>query len=505
MYSEIDNKNLALIYTYDFFIYFIPFSVFLVFLICLLVFIVYYSSTNTSNTSPNLIKSFILLVSLFCILLFFINFTIPNYSISLLSNKFVTTPFTFIIQNFLLVIYILILIFSLKYWQIKKILTVESLYLLFCSFFGLYFLINANNFLLFYLLLEVYNLAIYAAIGLRKNSNYSLEASIKYFIVGAVSSGLLLFSISLIYKFTGSINFSELSLYLFLNTNFSLAFAFTLFFVAFLIKLGVAPFHFWAVDVYDGAPLYITFYLFLIPKIVFFSIFINFFFNIFVNLNFFLNKLIIFLIIITSLIGVFGAIYQTKIKKILIYSMIFNFSFFLIPFLINSILGYTYLLYFLFIYCVNIIGIIFILLCLFNWSTSLFLKNIQTLNHIFNVNSHLMYSFVILLLSLAGLPPLAGFFGKFYLLLLLIMNNFIWLANFLIIISTIGIFYYLKLVKTIFFLIKSNLNAYVLLKPISKSITLIIILTIIFNIFFIFFSKNLFLFCFSICSTFLVI
>lgn len=205
--------------------------------------------------------------------------------------------------------------FALKeYMEFSEFLSFEILILFSFIFISFLFLLSANSFLMIYLLLEIYNLSIYSVIGLRRNSNKSVESAIKYFIFGSFSSILLLYASSLIYGTSSFINFTDLSLFFWNNQNLSLVtvVGVLIFFISFLFKMGIAPLHSWAVEVYSGAPLIITFFLTLIPKLVFIIILLRLYADIFFEFSYIITPLIYFFLFSTAIIGVFGALFQIK-------------------------------------------------------------------------------------------------------------------------------------------------------------------------------------------------
>ncbi len=462
--------------------------------VVILIFGVFYSSINKTNVFINVMKPVAFLIFFLVSSVIYLYWNLINYNFVLFNHAFYSNTAIVYFKIFLLIVFLVIFIFSYSYIKLKNITAFEFLYLIFFSFIALIFLLSANNFVTFYLLIELYNLAAYAAIGLRKNSNFSLDSAIKYFIFGSTSSLLLLASIAIFYSTTGCLNFMDLELFIstIIEIDYVLICALFFLFLSLFIKVAAAPFHFWAVDVYDGAPLNITFYLSLVPKLVYLFIFINFFFNIFASLSYIFFWFFFLSIIFSCIFGVFGAIYQSKIKRLVIYSMIFNLSFFFIPFLINNYFTLIFFFYFLVIYVINMIGLFFILINLYDLSRGSFIKNIAGLTNLYSVNPFLALSLSIILFSLAGLPPFAGFFPKFYLLLNLVIFDFFFLFFFLIIFSSLALFYYIRIAKIIFF---SKSNSYPFLKPINLFDSSIIAFVCVFNVFFIFFSNYLLLMC----------
>jgi len=316
------------------------------------------------------------------------------------------------------------------------------------------------DFITFYLALELQSLAFYILAGSKKTSTLSTEAGLKYFILGGFSSAILLFGISLIYGLTGSVEFSSLSILLVENDTLlnktSIFLALTFITSAILFKISAFPFHSWTPDVYAGAPLPITAFFSILPKIPLAVFFFRFYSSIFFNYPQEWTYLISIVGVITLLVGTFGAIYQTNLKRLLAYSTISHIGFILIGFSIGSASGLNSVFLYLIIYVLLSLGIFSILISnpyFKNYQNEdvNFINNIGELRSLFLANPISAIFLALFFLSLAGVPPLAGFFGKYSILLSLIEAKMYLIAVICVLASVVSAFYYLRIIRYLFF------------------------------------------------------
>jgi NADH-quinone oxidoreductase subunit N len=241
-------------------------------------------------------------------------------------------------------------------------------------------------------------------------------------------------------------------------------FGFILISISLFFKLTVAPFHLWALDVYEGCPLFIMIFLSILPKFIFFIIIFKLYYIIFFSLT---NYLTIYFLIIAGLsfiIGSIGGLYQLKIRRLLVYSMIYNNGYFLLMLANPSLFNMTALCYFLVIYILNLLGLFICIIALRSAITGKQITSIYSLTNLLRINPLIAVSFIFLLFSLSGIPPLIGFFGKFYLLYTGFNNEFLFIICLGLFTSIINTFYYIKLIKIIAF---TKNNSYIFFEPIS--------------------------------------
>jgi len=316
------------------------------------------------------------------------------------------------------------------------------------STIGMMVMVSSNDLLLMFIGLELQSLGLYVLAALNRNSLLSSEAGIKYFILGALSSGLLLFGISYIYGFTGNtnfnliaVNYSEDSLGLIIGIVFvcsGLAF-----------KVSAVPFHMWTPDVYQGAPTPITGFFALAPKIAAMGLLVRFLLNSFGEIYIDWQQILIFISIASMLFAAVAAIAQTNIKRLMAYSSIGHIGYALIGVACVSPEGIKSLTVYLMIYLImNISVFAFILTMKRNDE---YFEQISDMSGLYKNHPLSAIMISLMMFSLAGIPPLAGFFGKFYIFMAAVESNMFVLAIIGIIASVIGAFYYLRIVKVIYF------------------------------------------------------
>ena len=339
--------------------------------------------------------------------------------------------------------------------------------------------------------LELQSICLYILAAYTKYDIKSSESGVKYFVMGALSSGILLYGLSIIFGFTNSTDFYEVSKSIKYsidnNENFLiLSTGFVLILCGLFFKIAVVPFHMWAPDVYEGSATPITAYFTTIPKvgaIAFLIKFLNIPFEHYYNSWF---QILYLVSIISLILGSIAAVNQNNIKRLLAYSSISHMGFILIGILTANELGIKSAQLYISIYMVNILGIFTCLLCLKNKVNGIYLENIRSYSGLLKKDSFLSFSFAIFLFSLAGLPPLSGFFGKLYILISAIESDLYLLAIIAVITSIISAFYYLRIIKVMFFDKQVN-EIYINIPVISK---LIIIIALIISIFLIIFLSD---------------
>lgn len=365
---------------------------------------------------------------------------------------------------------ILILPSLLQNFKLQKLNFFEYFSIFLLSLLALLLLISCGDMLAAYLVIEMQALSFYILASFKRYSAVSTEAGLKYFIIGAFISGLFLFGCSLVYGVFGTLNFNYLQL-LFkipLNENYALLATFLLagvllIIITFLFKLAIVPFHFWAPDVYEGAPLSSTIIFSVLPKFALIHFFIQWLSIIdgFCVAN---SYLLIILGIFSVLVGTFFAIRQKRLKRLIIYSSIAQMGFIIIALSSLSLTSLMAIYFFLIIYLITTILIwthISLLYIFQQKVNNFYYMNPQTiflssLSNFFKRNPLWAFSFLIIFFSVAGIPPLSGFLAKILIFFSLILTKNFFSALLLILISAISVFYYLRVLKIIFFEAKEN-------------------------------------------------
>ena len=486
------------------------------------VFLERYSSNNTLIWDSKIYKynATQLLLNLTIILIVIqIPFIWNTVDGSFFENQIINNSLVKFFKTFLSLITIGLILLSKRFLIDDNLKITELGPLFILLLLGMYAMVCSNDFLVMFLGIELASLTLYLLAAIKTDSNYSSEAAMKYFILGAVASGLIGFGISIVYTSTGTINFTNLKL-LFLDLGqldynplnefeyYKMCYNRTLTGLVLIIlgifcKLAAAPFHMWAPDVYEGVPTIITTIYATLPKIAFVGLIINLYINIFVKFK--TEWILICLIIGTVSIvwGSLGAIGQKKIKRLIAYSSITNVGFMIIAIAHGGIDGITSLVFYLFIYIVSTLGLMSYILNL-RHKTQFFLikskpgekpiyekksyelKTIDQLNNIFPRWKISMFFFITILLSIAGIPPLAGFFSKLLVIYQLIMHKQIALAIFIIFISGLSSFYYIRLIKNLVFKPKNYLPKPIIINRPSFVQSYILSIATIMNLSFVF-------------------
>ncbi len=381
-----------------------------------------------------------------------------NYFIGLSSPIYSTEIFPTVFKIFFLAG--MVVIFHYSYNFLKHFQLYQTEYFIICLFsiIGMMIMSSAQNLLLLYLGIELVSLSLYTIIAFNKKSILSCEAAIKYYILGAISSGFLLFGISLIYGLTGTLSLVEI--FEFINNihnekintdlyNVGLIFSLTFILVSLAFKFGAAPFHMWVPDVYHGSLTPTTLLLSTLPKIAVFVVLIKLLVHAFSELFTFWSEMILILAVASIIIGTIIAIAQTNIKRMLAYSAIANIGFILLALSIGTKEAYEASMFYALSYVIMTMaafGILLLITCN--------KKAVEEINDLRGLNIQypwIAFLLMITMLSLAGIPPFIGFHAKLFIINTLIKVSSIYLAIFAVIMTVIGAYYYLRVVKVIYF------------------------------------------------------
>lgn len=391
----------------------------------------------------------------------------------LFNSLFITDAYTLFIKFFILSVTFLIYSFSFAAFKVEKIATIELSVFILMILLGMFVMISSNDFMSLYLGMELQNIALYVLIAFKKESLKNNEAAVKYFILGALSSGILLFGLSLIYGAVGSLNFQDIyHIIKIICTSSSDAFnsylvwggvlGFLFVFSAFLFKLSIVPFHMWAPDVYEGVPLPMAAFLALVPKIVILSVIMRAwaigFSESIIYIEASIFKIFPVLIMGAALLsiagGTFGALAQSNLKRLLAYSGISHMGFILLALSLGSYEGLRAALIYLFSYVIMGIGL-FSCLCALRYAPGQsrigIIKDISDLKGLSKTHPKMALCLTLLIFSFTGVPPLIGFFAKLYLILSLLEKEFIGISIYVGLASVVAAVYYLRMVKYIYF------------------------------------------------------
>ncbi len=342
----------------------------------------------------------------------------------------------------------LVLVISSNYLKTLKIFKIEYPILILSSVLGMMIMISSNDLIVFYMGLELQSLALYVLATFNRDQLKSSEAGLKYFVLSALSSGLLLYGCSLIYGFTGSTNFNIIANQL--NSNeYAITFGIVFILVGLAFKISAVPFHMWAPDVYEGSPTSVTLFFTMVPKIAALTVFIRFLYVPFLNLIDQWQMILIFLSIASMLFGAIAAIGQTNLKRLIAYSSIGHVGYTLAGVATGSNDGIQSAVIYITIYIIMNLGLFSCLLMMKR--NNKYFEDIEDLSGLSKNHPLMSLSLLVILFSLAGIPPLAGFFAKFYIFKSVLEQSMYFLAIVGLLSTVVAAFYYLRIIKIMYF------------------------------------------------------
>ncbi len=356
----------------------------------------------------------------------------------------------------------LTLFYTRGYLLDRGLLRGEFLTLLLFSLLGTMILISANSFLTVYLGLELMSLCLYAMVALNRDSSASTEAAMKYFVLGALSSGLLLYGMSMIYGATGTLQLTEVAKQLANVSRDGTQHTFLVFGLVFLVagtafKLGVAPFHMWIPDVYQGAPTAVTLVIGTAPKLAAFAMAMRLLVNGLIDLAHDWQQMLAIMAVLSMAIGNITAIAQSNVKRMLAYSTIANMGFLLLG-LLSGVVGGNWLNAADAYAAAMFYAVTYVLMATGSFGMLLFLshkgfecENLEDLKGLNRRNPWYAFVMLLLMFSLAGVPPTVGFYAKLSVLSAVVNAGQVWLAVVAVLFSLVGAFYYLRIVKLMYF------------------------------------------------------
>ena len=343
---------------------------------------------------------------------------------------------------------IFVMLTTSKYLQINKLNKIEYPVLILSSILGMIVMISSNDLIVFYMGLELQSLALYVLASFNRDNLLSTESGLKYFTLSALSSGLLLYGCSLVYGFAETTNFNEI-----LNNSkesqYGLTFAIVFILAGLAFKISAVPFHMWAPDVYQGSPTSVTIIFAILPKITALTVFIRFLYIPFANMNEQWQMIIVFLSIASMLFGAVAAIGQKNLKRLVAYSSIGHMGYALAGLSTETNQGIQSSIIYISIYLVMNLAFFS---CLFMLRRNeKYYEKIDDLSGLSKNHPLLAFSLLIILFSLAGIPPLAGFFAKFYIFMAVIEESMYFLAIIGLLSTVVAAFYYIRIIKIIYF------------------------------------------------------
>ncbi|TNE38470.1 MAG: NADH-quinone oxidoreductase subunit NuoN [Alphaproteobacteria bacterium] len=346
----------------------------------------------------------------------------------------------------------LAIIMSIDFNRREKLARFEFPVLIVIATLGMMVMISANDLITMYMGIELMSLSLYVTAAFRRDSVRSTEAGLKYFVLGALSSGMLLYGASLIYGFTGTTNFDALAAALSHTdkaTDIGLLIGLVFLIAGLAFKVSAVPFHMWAPDVYEGVPTPVTAFFAAAPKVAAIALFLRVFISPFGDLVSQWQQIIVFVSIASMILGAFAAINQKNIKRLMAYSSIGHIGYALVGLAAGTEEGVRGVLIYMTIYVIMNIGTFACILSMRQRDGMV--EDISKLAGLSKTRPWMAFFLLVFMFSLAGIPPLAGFFGKFYIFIAAVNAGLVPLAVVGLVTSVVGAFYYIRIVKIMYF------------------------------------------------------
>lgn len=367
-----------------------------------------------------------------------------------LFGTYIADPMGAVLKVFIYIVTALAFLYSRYYLTENKLFKGEYYVLGLFGMLGMMVMVSAHSLLTIYLGLELLSLSLYAMVAFNRDAYPCSEAAMKYFVLGALASGMLLYGMSIIYGLTGSLDLGEIAQILSQQeASMPLIFATTFIVVGLAFKLGAVPFHMWVPDVYQGAPTPVTLYLGSAPKIAAFAMVMRLLADSMGSLQSEWQGMLIVLAVLSLAIGNVVAIAQTNLKRMLAYSTISHVGFLLLGILSGTAQGYAAAMFYIITYALMAAGAFGMIILLSRAGFEA--DEIEDFKGLNQRNAWFAFMMLILMFSMAGVPPTVGFYAKLSVLQAVIQIDMVWLAAVAVFFSVIGAFYYIRLIKVMYF------------------------------------------------------
>src|ERR1700682_536518 len=373
---------------------------------------------------------------------------LPGAKLTTFGGSFIVDDFARFLKILTLIGSVATLVLSAEFLADPSRRIFEYSILVLLSTLGMMVLISAGDLIMLYLGLELMSLALYVVAASNRDNAKSTEAGLKYFVLGALSSGMLLYGASLVYGFTGTVSFAGIAQAA-AHGGIGLIFGLVFLFAGFCFKVSAVPFHMWTPDVYEGAPTPVTAFFAAAPKVAGIAMFVRATVVAFPGITAQWQQIVVFVAIASMLLGSFAAIGQRNIKRLMAYSSIGHMGFALIGLAAGTAEGVQGVLVYMAIYLTMTLGVFAVILSM-RRSTGM-VETIDQLSGLARTNPTTAFFMAMLLFSMAGIPPLAGFFAKFYVFLAAIKAGLYILAVIGVLASVVGAYYYLLIIKIMYF------------------------------------------------------
>ncbi|WP_019906847.1 NADH-quinone oxidoreductase subunit NuoN [Methylobacterium sp. 77] len=383
------------------------------------------------------------------ILAFFVVVSQSGAKVTTLNGSFIVDNFSKVMKALIMIGSAATILLSRDYFQRERIDRFEFPILIVLCTIGMMVMASANDLIALYLGLELQSLAAYVIAAFHRDNLKSTEAGLKYFVLGALSSGMLLYGSSLVYGFTGTVSFPGIVSALNDNAGFGIVLGIVFVAAGVAFKMSAVPFHMWTPDVYEGSPTPVTAFFASAPKMAAVAMTVRIFIGAFPDVTAIWQQIIVFVAIASMALGSFAAIGQHSIKRLMAYSSIGNIGYALIGLAAASEEGIRGVVIYMIIYLAMTLGAFAVLLSLRRGGQMY--ETVDDLSGLSRTHPVLAFCLAAMMFSLAGIPPLAGFFGKFYVFAAAIKADLVGLAVIGVVTSVVGAFYYLRLVKVMYF------------------------------------------------------
>ena len=373
---------------------------------------------------------------------------VPEFTFS---GMFVNDSMGTVLKLFIYLSTAVVFIYSRDYLIERDLFKGEFFVLALFAVLGMMIMVSANNLLTIYLGLEVLSLAMYALVALNRDSSVSSEAAMKYFVLGAIASGMLLYGMSMLYGATGSLDHTEIASFVSQGSTDDIVLKFALVFIVIglAFKLGAVPFHMWVPDVYHGAPTAITLFISTAPKIAAFAMLMRLLVEGLGGLLVHWQDMLIIIAVLSIIAGNVIAIAQTNLKRMLAYSTISHVGFLMLGIIAGTSEGYSAGMFYVIVYALmSLAAFGMIILLSRNGFEADTLDDFKGLNQ---RSPWFAFMMLITLFSMAGVPPTVGFYAKLAVLSAVVEIGLVWLAVVAVVFSVIGAFYYLRVIKFMYF------------------------------------------------------
>lgn len=367
------------------------------------------------------------------------------------NGSYVSDAMANVLKIFIVGVVAVVFVYSREYLQERNIFKGEFYVLGMFATLGMMIMVSAHSFLSLYLGLELLSLSLYAMVAFNRDNSNASEAAMKYFVLGAIASGMLLYGMSMIYGATGSLEITQVAMNIDGKQQNSMVLVFGLVFllVGLAFKLGAVPFHMWIPDVYQGAPTTVTSFIATAPKIAGFAMIVRLLVEGMGSLHGDWQQMLVILSVLSMAIGNIVAIAQTNLKRMLAYSTISHVGFLVLGLLAGTAEGYSSAMFYTLTYALMSLGGFGMIILLTRSGYEA--ENLDDFKGLNQRSPWFAFMMLILMFSMAGVPPTVGFWAKLAVLQAVVAIDMLWLALVAVFFSIIGVFYYLRVIKVMYF------------------------------------------------------